>query len=175
MLRRPRRFKYERQYRCRLMRALFLNINTNWTINICTRTNILLDWYAFERIRLHLSWGLGRRRKSSRKYFFKKKKIKKLEYVHLGGRLMTTYSNKLFWYKGFPHLSYTNKPRGARMGRGKGQIKGWYYLLRPGQPFICLRYFNSQKLYYLINQLCFILPGALFKAPIKFNFKIHYI
>ena len=66
------------------------------------------------------------------------------------------------WYGGFPHLPYGMKPRGARMGKGKGSAKHWYYLARPGSCILHLRHANAFKLRYNLVQLKRCLPGAVY-------------
>lgn len=175
MARRPRRFKYERSYRCSITRHLLLKHSLNYEVVLYAQQSTIVDWFAFERLRLRLLWGLGRRRRGSRKYLFKKVKVKKQGRLGLGGRLATSLHSKLFWYGGFPHLSYSAKPRGARMGRGKGQIKCWYFFLRGGQPFVRIRYFNYWKLIYLLHQISMIIPGYVFINNNKFYINSIYI
>ena len=37
------------------------------------------------------------------------------------------------WIKIFPDKSYTSKPIGVRMGKGKGNVEGWVAVVKPGR------------------------------------------
>ncbi len=48
---------------------------------------------------------------------------------------MTRYVKRTgkVWIKIFPDKSYTSKPIGVRMGKGKGNVEGWVAVVKPGR------------------------------------------
>lgn len=45
------------------------------------------------------------------------------------------------------------------MGKGKGAVKQWYQLVRPGCTVLCLRGLAGLRLCYLLQQIGRRLPG----------------
>lgn len=73
---------------------------------------------------------------------------------------------RAFWYTGFPQLSYSAKAKGIRMGKGKGAVKQWYQLVRPGAVILRLQGLPCPRLYYVLRQIGRRLPGqAYLLAP----------
>lgn len=70
--------------------------------------------------------------------------------------------NKIL-YLGFPHLAYTLKPKGSRMGKGKGASAGFYYKTRPGQGIILIKGCSLPKLQLALTRASKAIPGAKIK------------
>jgi hypothetical protein len=157
-MRRPRKFKFQKVYKYKHLESW---PNTNLCLYeawLQPVAKIKLSWNFFELIRLKLIWGLLKKKKRSRKTQFKQKKlkVKKLDNFFRKKKLL---KHQLFWYHGFPHLSYTAKAKGTRMGKGKGSIKQWYQYVNNGHYFLKLRNSNFFKLNYVLMQLKHCLPG----------------
>lgn len=67
--------------------------------------------------------------------------------------------NGSMWFRVFPHFSITKKPIEVRMGKGKGNIEGWYFPVRKGQCIFEIqglpRNNSLQLLNYCKNKLSF--------------------
>lgn len=50
-------------------------------------------------------------------------------------------------------LPLAAKPRGSRMGRGKGGFRVWYAHMRAGTSIVRLRYHKSVVVYVMIRRL----------------------
>lgn len=103
---------------------------------------------------------MSRRRRGSRKTQFKQRKGRKASTTRVFKRY-GVLRRKAFWYTGFPHLSYSAKAKGIRMGKGKGAVKQWYQLVRPGRVVLRLQGLSNLRLHYLLQQIGRRLPGHL--------------
>ena len=84
-------------------------------------------------IRLRLAWGITRKRRLSKKEKFQKKLVKRQSARFFKRQYRAKRSACRFWYTGFPHLLVSRKVLGGRMGKGKGNVKTWYYLAYEGR------------------------------------------
>lgn len=55
------------------------------------------------------------------------------------------------WIKVFPYISYTRKPVGMRMGKGKGVRAGWFYPVSIGNFLYELNYKHNSYVFRLIR------------------------
>jgi ribosomal protein L16/L10AE len=159
MLRRPRRFKFQRGFRAKAAGIWSLHSIQQWEGCLKTKTALKLNWALFELIRLRLAWGLAKKKRQSRRLQFKHKlhKHQKIEKTIFSRAVLS--KQQAFWYQGFPQRSYTAKARGARMGKGKGYIKQWYQPIASGTVILKLRYNNFFRLQYVLKQIARYLPG----------------
>jgi hypothetical protein len=165
MLRRPRKPKFQRVFRCKTLRAWVQARSSDRGGCIQASRCLKLSWKLFELVRLRLAWNLSRRRRGSRKTMFKQRKGRRAVVKYVFKRHAAA-KRKAFWYTGFPQLSYTAKAKGIRMGKGKGSVKQWYQLVQPGAVILRLRGLSNLRLHYVLCQLGRRLPGrACLLAP----------
>jgi ribosomal protein L16/L10AE len=160
MLRRPRRFKFQIRFKCKSARKYKLLPADYCEGGLQSMKTVKLSWKHFEMMRLKLTWNLMYKSRGSRKSQFKKK-IKRRR-VKVFFKAPPLFKKKRFWYQGFPHLSYSIKSRGSRMGRGHGLSKYWYQLIHYSYPLVYVKAANSFKLYYILSQLQRSLPGSYY-------------
>lgn len=58
------------------------------------------------------------------------------------------------WIKLFPYCSYTRKPVGMRMGKGKGLRAGWFAPVKKGHALYELKTKSSTFMFKLIRAYC---------------------
>lgn len=160
MIRRPRKIRFQRLFKFKHDKRWLIGQPCQWEGSLQCVTTIKLSWHMFELLRLRLAWSLTKKKRSSRKYQFKQKLASKKSKQLFFHRQFQT-KKYIFWYHGFPHLNYSTKVRGSRMGKGKGNSKNWYHLVRGGTIFLRLRHNNFFKLRYILNQLVRALPGTI--------------
>jgi ribosomal protein L16/L10AE len=158
MLRRPRKPKFQRIFRVKSLRPWAQLATSGRGGCLQARRCFKLSWKLFELVRLRLAWSLSRRRRGSRKTQFKQRKSHKANTTRVFKR-HGALKRKAFWYTGFPHLSYSAKAKGIRMGKGKGAVKQWYQLVRPGCTVLRLQGLAGLRLCYLLQQIGRRLPG----------------
>lgn len=171
MLRQPRRTPQSRRFKFK-KKVVFVDRSTqHFTGIIKMNKSIKLFWYNFEAIRLQLVWAMSKRRKFSRKMFFKHKmaqKTKNKEVIFRWTKKKKKKKGKV-WYIGFPHILYTLKPKGSRMGKGKGSSAGYYYKAKPGQNIIFISRCSLPKLNFALYKATKTIPGSI--ATINKNYK----
>jgi hypothetical protein len=119
----------------------------NYELYCYLRGNTRWFWYNIEFIRLLAAWNIT-----------KLKQQKRGELPHLASTA-TYYKQRserqapTVEINNFPHVAYTSKVRGARMGRGKGVIKVWQYNLKSGVLYFRLRNFSKFICYLICWQL----------------------
>ena len=154
MLRQPRRSPQFRRFKFRKLVPVQDRTAQDFLGIIKTKKNTRIFWTNFETLRLQLTWALGKKRRFSRKLYFKhklgQKKKKEFAFRYNANRKRKMW--KIF-FTGFPHLLYTLKPKGSRMGKGKGSSNSYFYNAASGQHLIFIIGCNLHKLKY-----------ALFKA-----------
>jgi ribosomal protein L16/L10AE len=157
----PRRSKYGRIQQGRWRAAnIWGRERSSYGCLICLR-RVHLYWYHFETLRLQLAWSLGRRRRLSRKarYRAKQKQVStRVDFFRRQRRRGRVV--RVFWYTGFPHLVMSGKTRGMRMGKGKGDPRGWRYRCYEGTILLQLTGINSIKLFGILRLLRQRLPGC---------------
>ncbi len=122
-----------------------------------------LEWRHFEMIRLRLAWGLTRRRRLSRKARFKaQRRVKKVSFNFFRRKFRRPRIGRIFWYGGFPHTVTTGKKRGMRMGKGKGDPRGWHYVGYEGSIILRVAGVTPVRLYYLLRHIAQRLPGKAY-------------
>lgn len=159
-LRRPRKTRFINFFKCKNMcswRCQNVMFGEGW---LQARYTFKLHWYLFETIRLRLAWSLIKKKRASRKTYYKQK-MKKETVVKGPFKWPRSSSQGVAWYGGFPHLAYSKKPRGSRMGKGKGSSKHWYYLVKPGACVLRVRTVSTWKLRYNLAQLKRCIPSNL--------------
>lgn len=58
-----------------------------------------------------------------------------------------------YWIRAFPSFPLTRKSLNARMGKGKGKLKGWFCRLSAGSFFIELRNLRIGRGRFFLNQV----------------------
>ena len=135
----------------------------NLTMLACiyTRRSTRIFWYNFEALRLHLTWTIAKKRKLRNKIFFKQKKKKQKSITKIFyNKNKPIYNNIQVWFNGFPHLPYTNKPRGSRMGKGKGATKLYYFKSYSNHPLIILNNCTAKQINLIFYKLKQHIPGT---------------
>jgi len=130
-----------------------------WLGGIILLTRCKLFWRHFEMIRLRLAWGLGRRRRMSKKERFKKKVVKiqiKKYFKRIKG---IKHLKRKFWYTGFPHLLISRRSVGGRMGKGKGNVKTWYFIGYEGHYLLVISGVRPISMLRVLKQITLRLPA----------------
>ena len=102
-----------------------------------------LFWYNFETVRRLVIRSM--RKKLPKRYKIKKVKKKKKWHSYVRPK---RYISKLLWVGGISWLPLTMKPRGSRMGHGKGSFKMWFV-----RPTAGLLIFRVSCLKYLLMRI----------------------
>ncbi len=113
-----------------------------------------LSWAQFEAIRLKIARALTAKTSVSRRTWFKQKRKQKSKRV-IGQKIKLTTA----WYAGFPHTPYFAKGRGSRMGKGKGNLKYWYFWGRAGNPILMIRHKNYTLIKHTLHKICQLAPS----------------
>jgi ribosomal protein L16/L10AE len=126
-----------------------------------------ISWAHFEAIRLKFSRIITAKRKASKKTWFKQQRGKEVR--------RSTYESKVkkhgtIWYNGFPHLPHHSKGRGSRMGKGKGNIKYWYFNGKPFHKIMIFKHQNSAIIKIFITKIVCMLPCKSYWNKTKNNF-----
>lgn len=70
-------------------------------------------------------------------------------------------TRRFYWIKAFPHLPLTKKPKGVRMGKGKGKRFLWYTTIKPNFIIFELSNIRYGRLVYYSNHIKIIFPKPL--------------
>ena len=137
--------------------------SSNFVGIIKIHKTIRIFYHNFETLRLQLTWSLVRRRRLTKKMFFKQKMSKKKK-KKLFFKWPYRYNKfqRSVWYIGFPHLPYTTKPKGSRMGKGKGGSKNYFYKCYAGQTLIYISNYSKIQLYYTFYKVHKCIPSTTF-------------
>lgn len=175
MLRQPRKTPQSRRFKFKRRRAFTDRPRNNFIGVIKTTLTIKLFWHNFEALRLQLIWAISKRRKFSRKMFFKHKMAEKKKVKKVIFRWRAKKKKKIsrVLYLGFPHLLYTLKPKGSRMGKGKGSSANYFYKARPGQNIIFITDCSLPKLNFALYKATKAIPGSV--ATINNIYKLPYL
>jgi large subunit ribosomal protein L16 len=73
------------------------------------------------------------------------------------------------WIRVFPSLSITSKPIEVRMGKGKGNISGWFSYIKPGTILYELNDISVKKAKDALNNAALKLP---LKTKIIYKLKV---
>lgn len=65
---------------------------------------------------------------------------------------------RVFWLKSFPQIPLTRKPKGLRMGKGKGKRDTWFAKIPNGSILIEFKNLRQGRAIYFINQIKYRLP-----------------
>lgn len=135
-----------------------LNYRSNW--NIVERVyedNVLviiisrrMFWYNFESMRRVIIRAV--RRKIRKRYKIQRKIREKTWSTY---KRDYCYRKKLFWIGGLEWLPFTMKPRGSRMGHGKGRFKTWYVRFRPGIMIFKMQCWKLIVMYIILKRLSY--------------------
>jgi len=157
MLNQPRSTLLNHRFRFSNKKHIFNSSYDNYSLCIKTTKQIKLFWNNFESLRLHLIWILGKKRRYTRKMYYKQiKGHQKKEFFTMFKK--SKFQMHEFLFFGFPHLPFTRKAKGSRMGKGKGSSSGYYFNCVAGETLLCVNarnFFMSKKIAKKIN---FILP-----------------
>jgi len=160
MLHLPRKLRYGKFQKLRDGVSWCNSSGCWWGGSIVMIRRCKLYWWHFELIRLRLVRGLGRYRRLSRKLKFRQKTVRRVRYTHFKCPKRSIRVKRFFWYGGFPHLAASAKSRGMRMGKGKGSIRVWYYLVRGGNTLMYVWNVNRASLDYVLRRVVQCLPGC---------------
>jgi len=67
----------------------------------------------------------------------------------------------------FPHLPLTKKPKGMRMGKGKGKLSTWLTIVPAGKNIVSFRNLRWGRFIYFFKQLQFKFPVRLYHTRMK--------
>ena len=133
-----------------------LSYFNNWVIKkinyedniLIMKTNQRLFWYNFEIVRRIIIRAV---RKKIRMRYKKKKKVKIK--IWRSYKRDQQYLKKLFWFSGITWVPLTMKPRGSRMGRGKGIFKIWFVDSKSGTILFKIRNCKIIILYVILKRI----------------------
>jgi large subunit ribosomal protein L16 len=74
-------------------------------------------------------------------------------------------TRRIFWFNAFPHIPLTRKPKGLRMGKGKGKLKCWFTNIRGGSIIIQFKNLRLGRSLLFMKQLTY-----KFGIPTKYLF-----
>lgn len=77
---------------------------------------------------------------------------------------------RFVWFKLFPHLPFSKKVSGSRMGKGKGKAKGWVADIPSGLNLFEFKNLRYGRAVYFCNQIRHKLPVKS-RIVSRFNFK----
>lgn len=85
------------------------------------------------------------------------------------------YTRRYVWFLAFPHLPLTKKPKGVRMGKGKGKLECWFTNISGGSILIEFKNLRKGRASYFMKQMTHKLgvpTKQLFSTNFHFNFPI---
>lgn len=62
-------------------------------------------------------------------------------------------TRRFVWFSAFPHLPLTRKPKGVRMGKGKGKLEGWFTTVSGGTILVEFQNLRKGRAYYFSRQM----------------------
>jgi len=76
-------------------------------------------------------------------------------------------TRRFVWFNAFPHLPLTRKPKGVRMGKGKGKLEAWVTNVRAGTILIEFQNLRKGRASYFSKQMTSKLgtPTSFIKKP----------
>ena len=78
---------------------------------------------------------------------------------------------RYFWFNIFPHLPFSRKVEGSRMGKGTGKLAGWCVDIPAGIHLFEFKNLRFGRAIYFCKQAAYKLPVQS-KVMQKFNFRI---
>ena len=92
------------------------------------------------------------------------------------------FTQRLFWLSLFPHLPFSKKPKGMRMGKGIGKLSTWHTLVSGGTLLVEFKNLRKGRASYFANQVSYRLPVPTIiyyinsKMPLKLigSRRVHY-
>jgi large subunit ribosomal protein L16 len=62
-------------------------------------------------------------------------------------------TRRFAWFNAFPHLPLTRKPKGVRMGKGKGKLESWFTNIAAGVILIEFQNLRKGRAFYFSKQM----------------------
>ena len=67
----------------------------------------------------------------------------------------------------FPHIPLTKKPKGMRMGKGKGKLSTWLTIVPAGKNLVSFKNLRWGRFVYFYKQLQFKFPVKLYTCTLR--------
>ena len=99
-------------------------------------------------------------------FFINSKKIFRLKLFLKKSARKTDKTLRKVWVNAFPHIPFTKKVIGSRMGKGKGKLKIWFNKVTTGTVLVELKNLRKGRATYFLSQA---------KYKLKSNSKIIFI
>ena len=85
-------------------------------------------------------------------FFINSKKIFRLKLFLKKSARRTDKTLRKVWVNAFPHIPFTKKVIGSRMGKGKGKLKIWFNKVTAGTILIELKNLRKGRAMYFLSQ-----------------------
>lgn len=99
-------------------------------------------------------------------FFINSKKIFRLKLFLKKSARKTDKTLRKVWVNAFPHIPFTKKVIGSRMGKGKGKLKIWFNKITTGTILVETKNLRRGRAIYFLSQA---------KYKLKSNSKIIFI
>lgn len=85
-------------------------------------------------------------------------------------------TRRFVWFHAFPHLPLTRKPKGVRMGKGKGKLECWFTNVSGGTILVEFRNLRKGRVVFFMKQMTHklgIYTKQVFANDFYFTFPLH--
>lgn len=121
----PQKYVYSKVFKRRLLAPIKMDTFNYGSMALVLGTPLLLTATNLGRLQLKLKRACAKRDKTYRK----------------------------FWIRSFPSFPLTRKSTNARMGKGRGKLKGWFCQISAGTLFIEIKNVRLGRGKFFLNQI----------------------